>query len=224
MTDTPDTPEDFDGLAAEYALGLTPPNELAEVRDRTFYQPDFADAVAAWHERLAAMTDDIGPVKPPRRVKRAIATRLFGGGRVPVFSRAGLWQGVSLAALALAAFLGWQTLQPPGSVPLFATQIAGDEVTVLAVYDPVRDGLALNRIAGDARPGRVLEVWAIAPDAAPVSLGLLPEDGMIHVPFPDDLKPIASQLTLAVSDEPPGGSPTGAPTGDVLAAGEVSEL
>ena len=31
-------------------------------------------------------------------------------------------------------------------------------------------------------------------------------------------------LTLAISDEPPGGSPTGQPTGAVLAVGTVTEL
>ena len=34
----------------------------------------------------------------------------------------------------------------------------------------------------------------------------------------------AAQITLAISDEPVGGSPAGAPTGDVLAAGAMSEL
>ena len=33
-----------------------------------------------------------------------------------------------------------------------------------------------------------------------------------------------AQLTLAISDEPPGGSPTGQPTGAVLALGAVTEL
>ncbi|XDA97500.1 anti-sigma factor [Sulfitobacter sp. LCG007] len=219
-----EAPEEFDALAAEYALGLTPEGERKAVRERSFRNPDFANAVALWHERLAAMTDDIDPVRPPRRVERAIRARLFGAGHVPLLRRAGFWQGGSLAAIALAGFIGFRQLDQGAPVPIYATQITGEEVTVLAVYDPLRDGLALNRTAGNARPGRVLEVWAIAPDAAPVSLGLLPESGTVHVQLPEDLKPIAGQLTLAVSDEPPGGSPTGSPTGDVLAAGEVSEL
>ena len=47
----------------------------------------------------------------------------------------------------------------------------------------------------------------------------------------DQLSPALSALraalegaVLAISDEPTGGSPTGAPTGDVLALGEITPL
>lgn len=69
------------------------------------------------------------------------------------------------------------------------------------------------------------ELWAIAGDAAPVSLGVVPENGRITLTLPDALRGSPqSGLVLALSDEPPGGSPTGAPTGDVLAVGEVLDI
>jgi len=40
---------------------------------------------------------------------------------------------------------------------------------------------------------------------------------------PDDLRRRVAGAVLAISDEPEGGSPTGAPTGDVLAVGPVQE-
>jgi anti-sigma-K factor RskA len=62
-------------------------------------------------------------------------------------------------------------------------------------------------------------LWLIAEGGAPVSLGLLEPQGPSRITVPDDLRPVLAGATLAVSDEPPGGSPTGQPTGAVLAAG-----
>jgi anti-sigma-K factor RskA len=71
----------------------------------------------------------------------------------------------------------------------------------------------------------VLELWLIEGDAAPVSLGVLPEAPQARVPLDRALAArIAAGALLAISDEPEGGSPTGAPTGAVLAAGPVQEI
>lgn len=63
---------------------------------------------------------------------------------------------------------------------------------------------------------RSLELWLIT-DAGPVSLGLLPTTGEGRLKLPDGVT--GAQLTLAVSLEPAGGSPTGKPTGPVLTSG-----
>jgi anti-sigma-K factor RskA len=55
-------------------------------------------------------------------------------------------------------------------------------------------------------------------------LGVLPADPTTAVILPEALRADVADLVLAVSDEPPGGSPTGAPTGAVLAVGQVSGL
>jgi anti-sigma-K factor RskA len=73
-------------------------------------------------------------------------------------------------------------------------------------------------VAGAAPPtDRAYEAWLIAPGAAPVSLGLIGAEPL-RVPYPDP----PQGWTLAVSLEPAGGSPVGAPTGPVLAAGEIN--
>lgn len=61
-----------------------------------------------------------------------------------------------------------------------------------------------------------LELWLIT-DAGPMSLGLLPTSGSGTMKMPLSVK--GDQLTLAVSLEPVGGSPTGKPTGPVLTSG-----
>ncbi|MCP3878759.1 MAG: hypothetical protein GY701_10270, partial [Sulfitobacter sp.] len=90
--------------------------------------------------------------------------------------------------------------------------------------EPIKHEIALRRVSGAANEGRVLELWAILPDQAPVSLGVLPDSETTRILVPAELRSQAAQITLAISDEPVGGSPTGAPTGDVLAAGAMSEL
>jgi anti-sigma-K factor RskA len=56
-------------------------------------------------------------------------------------------------------------------------------------------------------------------------LGILATDETINeIIIPESLRIKMVGATLAISDEPAGGSPTGAPTGAVLAAGEITTL
>jgi len=65
----------------------------------------------------------------------------------------------------------------------------------------------------------------IAGDNPPQSLGLLPANGAIRLTIPDDLQALASANSVfAVSLEPPGGSPTGLPTGPVVAQGVLADI
>jgi anti-sigma-K factor RskA len=60
-------------------------------------------------------------------------------------------------------------------------------------------------------------LWAPgAGSAAPVSLGLLPQSGVQRRALPAQRAALLRAASLAVSREPSGGSPTGAPTGPVL--------
>lgn len=61
-----------------------------------------------------------------------------------------------------------------------------------------------------------LELWVIT-EAGPVSIGVLPTSGSGTMPMPIGVS--GDQLTLAISLEPVGGSPTGKPTGPVLTSG-----
>jgi anti-sigma-K factor RskA len=228
---TEETPREDDSLlAAEYVLRLLDPAEEARVAARIAREPALAEEVAAWTTRLAGLDDEVAAVAPRTAVKAGLERRLFGmPARLPFWQRAGLWQGVSLASVVVAAFLAVQTLQPPVEpirAPLFVSEIAAEDqsLRLLAVYDSAAAELRLTRTAGAAADGRVLQLWAIAGDAAPVSLGVLPAEATAAVILPDALRDGVADLVLAVSDEPPGGSPTGAPTGAVLAVGQVNAL
>ena len=68
-------------------------------------------------------------------------------------------------------------------------------------------------------------MWMIPPGSKPISLGVI--DAMrptvVHVP-PERVDALLPKVTLAVSLEPHGGSPTGQPTGSILAAGPVEGM
>ncbi len=216
-------------LAAELALSLLEGDELRAAQARLRRDPGFADLVTLWQERLVAMTDDIAAVAPARRVKKKLMKRLFPAPRVPLSQRLWVWKGIAFAAMAFAAYLGVQQLArlpqtDPGAV--FATQMTAQTVPlqVLAVLDPARGDVAFSRVVGQEPQGRSFEVWAILPGAAPVSLGVLPQAPTLRVQLPEQMLIRAAELTFAISDEPAGGSPTGSPTGDILAASPVIEL
>jgi anti-sigma-K factor RskA len=67
-------------------------------------------------------------------------------------------------------------------------------------------------------PARAYELWALpGSGAAPVSLGLMPKTGRSTLQLNDAQRlALSRSKQIAISLEPPGGSPTGAPTGPVL--------
>jgi anti-sigma-K factor RskA len=98
------------------------------------------------------------------------------------------------------------------------------DLELIAVVDPAAGDIALRRLAGGAPADRVLELWAILPEQAPISLGVLPETEVARVNLPADLADRTPLMTLAITDEPPGGAPEGSPTGEIRAVGAVNEL
>lgn len=215
--DLPLPPEDADdALAAEYVLGVLALDERLAAEARAKAEPAFAARIAAWEARLDGLNDGFAEAPAPDLLPQ-IEARLFGKPaprRNPLF---GWLTGVlAAAAVALVAFA---VLIPAPQAPIVAT--LGAEADPLR-FEARHDGtnLIVTRVAGTQAPaGQVQELWIIAPDAAPVSLGLLAE-APLTVAYPDT----PTGWTLAVSLEPAGGSPTGAPTGPVLAAGTITDL
>lgn len=200
MTDTQD-----DDFAAEYVLGVLDLSERAQAEARLKTDAGFAARVNDWQNRLSGLNDDYAEVPAPNLLPQ-IEARLFPVAQKPARNWFG-WLAGAVAALIIVFAL------PQPQAPLLAT-IAGDGLSYEARYDGA--ALTLHRIAGTQAPtGQVHELWIIAPGAAPVSLGLLADaDLTVTTQAPKG-------WTLAISLEPAGGSPTGAPTGPVLAAIEI---
>jgi anti-sigma-K factor RskA len=218
-------------LAGEYALHLLDAEERRAFEDRLKNEPSLRMMVADWDTHFGPLSDEIFSVTPPALVKSHIEDVLFGE---PVKARWGfsIWQmvmgGGFAAALGLAVFVVLPLSNVPDPfTPSFTADLSADDqsLVVMASYAPDTGILRINRQTGGARPGRVLELWLIADGTTvPISLGVLPSESATDIVLPAALSDAISGGTLAISDEPVGGSTTGAPTGDVLAAGAVISI
>ena len=215
-----ESPDD-DSLAAELALGVLTGDARASLERRAAQDPSFARRVIDWEIRLAALGDELPPVPPRAATKRAILAAVAPAtGRAAPGWRIRFWQALGaagFAALALVAVLvaGWPA---PPSGPLYAAEIVSDagDFRVIAVVDKSSDEVILTRTRGGAPAGRILQVWAHGPDAPATSVGLWLDGDSVRLPLPAEIAAVEGVLTLGVSEEPAGGSPTGSPTGRVF--------
>lgn len=224
MTDIPREPGDEDAvLAAELALGLLGAEATRAAERRAADDPGFRSAVIAWREHFALLAGEVEPVAPPAVLARRIEARLFGAGPR---RRAGGWfsgLAIGLAAGAVAAAALIFLLMPPPAASVLTAEIAAPDRSLVIDARLEGGGIALARLAGAAPPGRVLELWLIGESGVPVSLGVLPAAAEARLELPPTLgADPAEGLVLAISEEPPGGSPTGLPTGAVLATGTIT--
>ncbi|KPC54294.1 anti-sigma factor [Amantichitinum ursilacus] len=213
-------------LAGQYVVGT-----LRGPARRRFEGLMAADAalrrtVRETEDQLLPLVRAVPPVDPPARVWRQIARRVRAMREVSPWSWGGLylWRllagGFAVAALALSVVL----VQPKPAATLVPAQMAllQDKTQHVALVARVAaDGSVrvspLENLSGTAT-NKALELWAIPPGGAPKSLGLIAANGATLVKRPQVL---AGAEVLAVSLEPPGGSPTGAPTGPVLWVGKL---
>jgi anti-sigma-K factor RskA len=168
---------------------------------------------------------------PPAHVWTRLETEIFPARPRPRKARwLGLWAGGLVAAAVLVLALvfggGWGPAPQTPTEALYRAEVAAEDRSLVidAVFDAATGTLLLDRAAGAPASGRALELWLIAGDADPVSLGVLPEARRSALSVPADLRDRLRDGVLAVSDEPPGGSPTGLPTGAVLATGAVRDI
>ena len=103
------------------------------------------------------------------------------------------------------------------------TSVGGEPFWLLSTG--TADRLAVHPVQELAPTPQAHELWLLPSDgAAPISLGVLDPQGDTRRPLPAD---VAARLTpgagLAVSLEPAGGSPTGAPTGPITYRGQLIE-
>jgi len=208
-----DEPGNLDLLAAEYVIGTLRGAARRAFARRRARDPFVDRRVTAWEERFALLTLRLRPVAPSGAVWTGIEGRIGA----PVRSS---WRALAAAA-ALVAVLGlgwlvWTETRPPQAFAVFAAA-QGTELWRVDV-DARGDRLEVDAlVAVDVPSARSRELWALPEGEAPVSLGLMPAAGSVDLALDDRQRAaLAAAKNIAVSDEPAGGSPTGAPTGDVL--------
>lgn len=232
-------------LAAEYVLGT-----LEGPARRRFEQLKVKDqkvqaAVSYWETQLLAMASSIKPVQVPLAVwenieqqlgfthvssapvQQAIEVTTRVPERLAQKSSANqVWKaftGLAVAASMMLAVFVYQysaDVASPLSVAVFAN---ADQQTLWSL-DVRKDQLFIRSTQNlQQRPNQDYQLWIVpASGDAPISLGLLNQRGTFSLPKPTIFDEIEI-AALAVSLEPKGGSPTGAPT-EVLFATELAVL
>jgi anti-sigma-K factor RskA len=233
---------DLEALAAEYALGTLDLVDRRRAQDLLHHNEEFIRLVEAWERRLAPLADAIAPVEPPAEVWRRIQDELGPAVRQrPAWPAAApqpsnvvplaaviFWRRASmtLGALAAACLLYIATsawyLPPPLAERYVAVLGAGDQQPALMVtIDPASSRMTIRPLELAESPNQAYELWLVAGDAPPQSLGLVDPEAATSL---DLTAPGSTAGALAVSLEPPGGSPTGQPTGPVVYHGPILPL
>lgn len=228
----PRDPELIDRLASEYVLGT-----LRGPARRCFERWRAASAgidarCRFWEEQLLPLARNLKPLRPPAHLWEGIDARLQltparRSARAPMRTwlralAASLVVAAGLAALYQAGKPGPITQQArlavssgaaAWTVEVHAAGLAGAQLVVRTA--------SLER----PQPGHDYELWALPAGGKPVSLGVLPAGGELrHALSASQRRALARSRQLAVSLEPAGGSPTGQPTGPVVATAPLSAV
>jgi anti-sigma-K factor RskA len=228
-------------LAAEHALGVLSKRERDAAEVRMARDPAFAQLVEAWRARLAPMLAAAPPAEPAAVVWSRIERALPANDNIAMRRRLRLWRGAAIgslglaaASLALAVTLAGRPpvqLQPAAAPPILNASLMspqdGTEPMFVAAYDPVRHALIVTSLV---KPGadrdHVHQLWVIPADGKPHPIGMIEPGKSKAMPMPERMAPMfAPGSAIAVSVEPPGGSPKkDAPSGPIAAMGRLARI
>lgn len=219
-------------LAGEYVLGVLPLPDRLRVEHRLRDDKAFQAIVARWQENLATFNNEYAAEAPPSWLYAAVETKLFPkpADERPgalIWSSLNFWRGLTLVTLSAAVFFAASAeglfRKPAPSAPAVATLGSGtSSISLVTLFDRQSGRLKVTPVAAGAEKSKSLELWLIEGDDAPVPLGVFPDTGDGSIVIPPDMRGrLKNGVTLAVSLEPFGGSPTGKPTGPVVASGKI---
>ena len=221
-------------LIAEYALGVLSAEERLEVEELVRREPAYQAQLAAWQRHFADWLDEFPAIEPPAHVWHGIQQRLFPTEHpapepIRRWNDPRLWRWTTGLALAAALVLALLVLLRPVQVatPALLARLEQSNGSLAFSVTLQGEGRQLLFVpAGKADwPDRSAEAWIITADGKPHSLGLLQDATAVTLTVPAGLAPALTQgAVLAVSLEPRTGSPTGAPTGPVIAQGKIIAL
>ena len=240
MSEAPELTE-TEAFAAEHVLGVLTSAERRQAEARMAIDGDFAAQVGAWRERLQPMTDNLAAIPAPHALWLRIERSL--GANDNTVSATGLrfWRSATASSLTLAAASIAAAVMlanrapvvihpPPVGQLLNASLVSQSGAPVplfVAAYDPIRKALIVTSLVTPGNdPAHVHELWVIPADGKPRPLGILEPGKTKAMPMPEGLLPsLAAGSALAVSIEPPGGSPkVDAPSGPITAVGKLAKI
>jgi anti-sigma-K factor RskA len=129
------------------------------------------------------------------------------------------------ATVALALVVGLQVVKQEPAVVQIAQLAGQDPAAAMVTAHLSKDGRTLvlhSSRPSLAGPEKSYELWLLAPDGAVLSLAVLGTlDARFEVPEGHRAR-LRQGGKLAVTVEPPGGSPSGRATGPVILVGQIS--
>ncbi len=228
-------PERLQALAARYVTGTMSRRARRRFQRLVDDEPAAEDAVYAQEAQLAPMAWGLAPVTPSpfvwRRVRAEVRRRAPAAGAAGPGRRG--WSALAAALLlgVVATSIGWWlgTQRDTPATPVLATPrvaVIADDAnrplwSALLYTEPARATFSVVG-APQPQPDKDYELWLLDEDGTPISLGLLPQRGERTVELPaTTLARLGGATTVAVSLEPPGGSPDPVPSGPVLYTGAL---
>ncbi|TWF47640.1 anti-sigma factor [Neorhizobium alkalisoli] len=230
-------PKDFPALADEYVLGLLDEATADRIARDLESNQDLADAVAAAQDRFLPLDMAVEPARISASLWTSIEERLgsnnarsaSGSPETPSVRHAGNdnirpgWRVVALSAIAasliLAITLVWTTMRTVE--PVVVAVLLNEAGEVQAIVEDFGNETAKVRLLTDfAVPAdKTMQVWTLpSRTMGPMSLGLLEEKHSAVLKSISLPRPKETQL-YEITLENSGGSPTGRPTGPILAKG-----
>lgn len=221
--------------AAEYALGLLSDQQEKAFEAQMSTDPELKSAYIYWSERLATLANEWPEHVPPEHVKAKIDDFLRAETNTVVElpssmdkhskeknSRSPIW-GIA-AALVLALGMWW--LSPNTFEANYQTYLTSStsDLVIDVLVDVDDQTIKITPIKGQPAEQGDYELWVAVGDGAPISLGVLDITNSAQFSLDGDWIDNLDNAHMAISLEPKGGSPTGQPTGPVLAVADTIAL
>src|SRR5262245_47080793 len=229
-------PQLRDRLASEYVIGTLRGRARARFQSLMRYDAALRGVVADWEARLTPLAAAADAITPPTRVWQQIARRIGSGpsSNPPL----AFWRGLAVTStaftLVLAIFLG---MAPRPELPMASVAIMADEKgqpSMVVSWPSMKDSrdphvrIKVLQEHPTMAAGTAWELWMLPRDqGAPVSLGLITTNvnQVMRIKAEVAKRFGAGEASgIAMSVEPAGGSPTGAPTGPVIFKGQCVRM
>lgn len=228
MSDTPvSSPDAQDDRAAEYVLGTLSPEAQADVARRMRTDRAFAREVYAWQDKLLPLTRRVAPMSAPESLWVRLREGLQMGRRAPAWwMRVRLWQTISALSIVLAVAMMLRVSMDPEPARYLAVLSSPENEAVWVVNLVDSETVRLQPVGEmPVVPiAMALQFWTKTRDAdRPTSLGLVQAGQTLDIPR-SSLPAVEAGQLFEVTLEAEGGSPTGLPTGPILAIGRMVSL
>lgn len=217
----------LDALAVDFILGAMKGAARKRFQRLMMANPKVRQTVWRWEQHLNPLAESLPATVPNKAVWQRIQQRLgWVAATTPAapVSTGKYWLALATAASLLLAVVMLRPLllSPlPQDIAVIQTSDAKAWWLVSRAENTLRVK-ATAAVTDDLTHD--YELWMLPADGqAPISLGLLPQQGERALSWPAEADSIAI-AALAVSLEPLGGSATGAPTGPVLFTAEIVTL